>query len=347
MCYPKPGPRCSSSAAAALVKAKSAARNFDTQNKGWDAYQEAKATAEQAEREYYMTPAGQRYLDRKILTSHGREADWQMKKAKGKEDRKAALKALTLKDKGDIRHDPTDEEKTILKNYATLFDNEFLADDEPRGSVPNGSAQLDSLVAAGETWTNKLNADEMESVAWFTSDGAHVMNHTLIGKELANWHKDDYSEEHVKLSIKRLDRALKKFESPEPVVVYRGAPEWFLEDRNVNRFSEGGEEKVTEMLNNEFKPGATYEFGTYMSTSLDPFRASSFGSMSGVMFEIKTRHAVPATNISAWDVSEREAIIGRKAKFRVVGVKKNVVYKSGNDDRSWDYNVVQLEEILD
>lgn len=103
MCYPKPGPRCSAHAEATLVKKRAAYLadpNFDNY-----------AAMRDAEKEYEITPAGQRFLQDKIDAETDLESkyDLTVRLRYAQEARQEALKAIQAKDSGDVDEDHEDE----------------------------------------------------------------------------------------------------------------------------------------------------------------------------------------------------------------------------------------------
>ena len=67
------------------------------------------------------------------------------------------------------------------------------------------------------------------------------------------------------------------------------------------------------------------------------------GFSNGIVFEFKTSHAAPVTAVSAWDITEREMLINRNAKFKVSKVLFDVPYER-KDNKLFKYCVIQLEE---
>lgn len=97
MCYPKPGPRCSSHATKALQKATAKYTKEGT----YDSY----AAMRDAQKDYEMTPAGQDSLRRKFdkETDFSKKYELQERLERAITLRKEALAAIKSEDKGDVR----------------------------------------------------------------------------------------------------------------------------------------------------------------------------------------------------------------------------------------------------
>ena len=330
MCYISPGPRCSSHAASKLVMAK---RNLKlTPSSLLDAagrvkYLAAKATLQTAQDVYDTTPAGIAELVRRAAYQRDGQAknEYQLRLERGQTLRAAMLVAVKAKDNGDIKHTNA-APKLEYKN------REFLSQDSIRETIKNDSPQILTMIKESKHWVNQLTTEETEAMAWFTSNGSSEVNQHLANHEETTY--SQYSQDHLDSTIKNMDSALAKFERVKPVIVYRGISMDIMEARGYKRNEEG-------FIADSFPMGGTYSSEAYMSTSLDPSRATGFAS-SGVVLEIKSKKAAPVVNISAWDITEKEMVIPRNQKYKIVGIVKNPIIQGS---RATENTVIQLEEI--
>lgn len=342
MCYPKPGPRCSAHAGAALAHAKQALRNVRPALYSAE-YEAAKEAVEQAQMDYDATPAGFLELQRRIDQEEGgnlTQREFVYRLAMGKARREAALAALKAEDKGDITHDDASYDEKVMVAFNTVFPSTFLGK-KNRVRVED-TKSLVIMNEASKVWVNRLSSEETEAVSWLTSNGAHQMNYFLANGEVAP--DSRYSEDVVKAKAEAVASAIDKTPLKEPVVLYRGLQEGSMPQELYD--AQWGKDGF-KVLAETYKVGDEFSVPTFQSASLDPIKASSF-ARGQVVLEIKTRKAAPVSAVSAWDVTEREMVVQRGARFKVVGVKKKVCFDrmNGKPLTEYDYyNVVQLEEI--
>lgn len=351
MCYKHPGPRCTNHARKTLVKADTALRGFRMYDRNvardGDEYMVLKQRADQAQQDFDATPGGQADLRRQIAEGRDTNGELAMRLELGIARRKEMLAAVKSVDKGDFHDDPV----VYATEELDKLPSTFLADDQVRPMWANAS-NIHELEAAhveeSARWMANLTPEQQEAVRWYTSNGAHVMNCHILGE------KDEifggkYSKKKITESIKALDAAFDQYQSDTPRVVYRGLQEWnFPQEIQDLQYQPGFEDALDAHLAEKFKPGSTFVSPVHMSASLDPHMGASFEKMD-VMMEIATKKAPPVSAVSAWGISEREALVSRKAKFRVVGVKKNVPYEAKNwrtkESEPRQMTVIQLEEI--
>jgi len=325
MCYPKPGPRCSSHAAAKLTLAKRTLKLSPRSFSGPDSYLSAKVAVQKAQDEYDTTPAGIAELMRRV--AYNSNPDYVLRLERGQALRKAMLQAVKIKDVGDLKH-----KDNIRKIFA--YDIQTLpSGDIVRSKVGNDSPEVMKMIAESENWGNAMTTNETEAVSWFTSNGSGAVNQYLVTNK-----PDDggrYSSEHLDSTIKDMDSALNKFSRAEPVIVYRGISMDIVEHSG---YDHNDEEKF---LATEFPVGGVYRNKTFMSTSLDPSRAAGFAS-SSITLEIKSKKAAPVVNVSAWDISEKEMVIPRNQEYKVISIIRNAKIEGRNPA---DEIIVQLEEL--
>lgn len=347
MCYPKPGPRCSSHAAKKLLQAELALKNLKgdylTDTKAYAKYSDLKDKVAEATLEYDATPAGQLYLKRRIDTKQHPLTEYELRYELGVAHRAAALEAIKAQDLGDTSHEAL--EKNNLRSLKAFFKktSSLLPAGIKREGWKNDSKEVEGMIEESARWMGNLTPEEQEAAAWLTSDGAGAMNSYLLDDE-TNFSRTKYGDEHIAAQIDHLDSALAKYSSATPVVVYRGISDSMFPEHL--KYADLSDDKVRveylDVVNEAFGKGSSYSSKAFMSTSYDPSKARGFSE--GVILEIKTRKAAPVSNTSAWGVTEREAVFPRNTNLKVVDVLENVPYgKNAMGEESF-YTVIQLED---
>lgn len=349
MCYPKPGPRCSSHAKTALLKAKIAIQEALTDG-NTEAMMQAREAAEKARDDFDATPLGQKYLERRILQGMDHQGKYSLRKELGAARRADQLAQLKATDIGDPEHVRNADEGN--EAYVQMLPNEFSEGELYDWSLENPTekrAKIAQMIEESDSWISKLSADEAEAAAWFTSDGSSALNAYYSTGEIPERYREKYSEDFVTQRATDLRSALSKYESTAPIITYRGLNDHQFESVTKGLTYDEAREAVFAHVDATFQPGMTWTPHASMSTSLNPGKAYSFtDSGAPVLLEIKTKHAAPVCNVSAWDASEQEAITHPDASYRVVSVRKDAKIlrrTSGNKDSLDDVWVVQLEEI--
>jgi hypothetical protein len=293
---------------------------------GRDEYLAAKTALQKAQDVYDTTPAGIAELVRRAAYQmEGKsKKEYQLRLERGQALRAAMLVAVKTKDGGDIKH-------TNVAPKLKYKNRSFLPHETLRETVKNDSPEILTMIKESKHWVNQLTTEETEAMAWFTSNGSSEVNQHLANSATGY---SRYSKEHLDATTKNMDSALAKFQRDEPVIVYRGISMDIVEARGYKRNEEN-------FVAEAFPMGGTYSSEAYMSTSLDPSRATGFAS-SGIVLEIKSKKAAPVANISAWDITEKEMVIPRNQKYKIVGIIKNPKIQNL---RSTDNTVIQLEEI--
>ena len=233
MCYKKPGPRCSSSAAKALIEAKSLVRA-----KGGGDF-EAREALEEAQLEYDATPAGMKELERRIKqasNSHNssQKTEYELRLNLGKAKRQERLDLIKEIDRGDVRNH-NDSQEAVFPEIFHRFSQEG-----EEHHLPLSNKQLRDLISDCNHYTNKLDADELEALSWFTSNGSSIMNRFIATRD-ADFQLRDYRDdesfdefdareaeekERYLQSLARteheLESALQKAKRETPLRVFRG-----------------------------------------------------------------------------------------------------------------------------
>lgn len=327
MCYPKPGPRCSSHAAARLTLAKRAMKHGDKSDR--EVYLKNKALCAEAEKEYDMTPAGIKELQRRIRDAHNtQKGNFRLRLEQAVALRKASLAALKATDQGDIKHFPESSKE------AAYLTSEFPRHGADREKMQHFDPKVDSMIEESKAWSESLDSDEMEALAWFTSNGASSVN-TFLAENKTTSAPFTYSRKTLNKTKAKLDSALSKFNRETPVLIYRGINDSVFKDEDNEPLS------AEEIIENNFQKGMIYKSPAFMSASLDPAKGSGF-AITGITLEILSKKAAPIVNFSAWDVSEKEMLIPRNQEYKVHQVLKNPTF--AGKKREGDY-IIQLIEV--
>lgn len=342
MCYKFPGPRCSYHAKKKL-NASTKTLNKVGISQGMQMYAQLKEAVAEDELEYYSTPAGAAELESSIERGEDFDGTLAAKLDYCKANRKAMLAAIKAQDEGDTG---THEEIRVPK----LGDNEFLKDAKTRKPWAKrrilGSKLENGYDINGENVAKNLNFKEMNALQWYAGDGFIHINshlHQQNGTYVDNMHPIDkkaqtpYSTEKIKEAIHHLDSAFEKSHRNESVITYRG-----LKNHNFP-VDNSGNNTYEQYAEETYKEGSIHVFPGYLSTSLDPAVAHGFSS-SGVVMEIKAKSVIPTGFLSSWN-SEKEILVQRDRKFKVIAVKKNIPYESQHNKKVTSVTVIQLEEI--
>jgi len=360
MCYPKPGPRCSAHAKARHIALRQA--RSEMRRKGvylsWEEESVLEAELKAAELDFDSTPVGQARLELRLTQEMDYDGSLAERLAHVKELRRLQLEAVKATDAGDIHNHgdngvqlPKEELKGRLTRRKNLRES------------PAGRKKIEAYIEYSKNFSQHLSTEEANALYWHTSDGSGTVNEILHKKyspESEKWtyenlkrnwgNRDKYSKKMIEKQVKTLDGVFARHSLPEPVVLYRGFGKNNLPDQLDHVHPDSAEMK--EYLAEKYPLGETIDIPEYMSTSLDPAVAHKFAGYEAMVLEIKTKRAVPVAMMSAWDESEREFVVNRNGKYRVVNVLKNVTYedvyitsktqKSANNKK---VTVIQLEEV--
>lgn len=363
MCYPKPGPRCSAHAKARYIALKQSLREA-RRRKGhlsWEESQEFQQAIDAAELDFDSTPVGQARLELRLKQGQDYNNTITERLAHVRELRRLQLAAVKAKDVGDI-HNHGDsgvqlksEVLQSARKHRKKLDNSVA-----------GRKKVTEYIEYSQNFSQHLSTEEANALYWHTSDGSGVVNEILHKKhdekhvdKSGKWSFEKfkssggdtkrYSKKMIQDQVKTLDGIFARHSLSEPVVLYRGFGMNNLPDELRN--AEAGSPEMTEYLNEKYPAGETIEIPEYMSASLDPSVAHKFAGYQGLVLEVKTKRAVPVAMMSAWDANERELVVNRNGKYRVVNVLKRVTYEDvyiknktiGPHNK--ETTVIQLEEI--
>lgn len=355
MCYAAPGPRCSAHAKARYIALRHKRSDLlkGGRSNNFDELAALEAEIASAELDYDSTPVGQARLEMRLKQRMDYNGETTERLANARELRKRQLAAIKAQDAGDI-HDHEGEAPDWTSG-------KFASRRVRRKNWQNekGHRQLKNYVEYAKHFAQSLSVEEATALYWHTSDGASAVNsylHKNHDEKSDKWTYDnvesfptDYPEEDVQKQIATLDSVFAKHSLKNPTVLYRGFGKNNLPDQL--KYAESDSPEVAEFLNDKYPIGKEFTINEYMSTSADPAAAHKFSGFQHLMFEIKTKQAVPVAMMSAWDASEREFIVNRAVKYRVVNVLKKVTYENVfiktrvSGEHNNDVTVVQLEEI--
>lgn len=328
MCYPKPGPRCSSHALKAFAKAhhkclvwiqkaQESTESFDTQYKQIEPEIEARKRAEEA---FLVTPAGLESLRLQSLhapSEHAKEIAAE-KYVHYKQTRAEMLALLGAEDKGDMDNH---RRASVEKIYSKLrVHKDYMDPSSTRVGWSIGADDnkeyADALISLSNAWANRLTDEQKAIIYWYASGAS-----SELGKP---GYLDDKPE--LRKQISNLNEAIKigpKF--PEPVVLYHGINSHVTLD--IDAIKEVG----------------SYELPRITSATPNPGVANSFG-YGEVILEIKTRYATSTAALCPHGAKEEEILLPQGARYRLVGVQENVKFKWPARP-SVNYTVLRLEEI--
>lgn len=329
MCYPKPGPRCSASAAAKVSNARRKVlyhfhnrKNEDAINFG--SYEELKDALHEAEEEYKITPAGIKELERKAKNGYG-----EMELERALRNRQERLALLKDHQKVEEQHAPAE-----LADYS-YSSHELSNDGDVLYPLDEFDPDADIMMAEAEDWAKKLTPEEIETLQWYSREGYDDINGTLSSKDFS----PTLSREELSESTALLDSAISKASSDKEVVVYR---RHFFYDKNGDFASLTLEEKQALL-----PKGSIYKPAFFMSTSLDPnnapFESTEDKKDFVALFQIKAKKAASLSVVANSGSHEKEFLLPRDTEYRVVDNSKKVTI----DDKGNRRTVVafQLEEV--
>jgi hypothetical protein len=329
MCYPKPGPRCSASAAIRLAKATSAktalkkSRDYD-----FEALAKVERELVEARQEFDITPAGLKFLKEEALQGehHTQEKIRYDLAVALREEKLSALKASGLQAR----------EQGHRKTVTSPTSGKVNFQDSSINRVDAEHEDIDkALIEDSEAWFASMDHEEMAQARWMTDYGAMEANKHIAGKNDYKLFAGRYSAANIEERMKVIDSALNKYEGTE-TIVYRGVRKGLLPERMAENWHVSDDIKKAEILK-QFPVGGVYESDFYMPTTMKPSMGNKFSDF-GLILEIKTKKAAPVAPLSI-SLHESERLIGRGSKFSVVDVKENVMFNGVPK------TVIQLEQL--
>lgn len=354
MCYKYPGPRCSYHAKKQLIAVK-AKRDEKVGKMTMEEYARFQSSIDKAQLDFDSTPAGMAVLELSIERGEDETGEIAARLDYCRANRKAMLASIKAADEGDTGN----HENIPLPK---LKDAEFAKDNQLRKPWDNRiwKKKLETnYTLHSEHSAQTLNIEEVKALEWYSGDGFQHINPYLLGKADENYvdntHPMDkptlsYSEDKMENAIKYIDTAFEKNRLNKSILTYRGLRKHNFPQAvthpDPNKGYEENQQKYIEHLDDTYQEGSVHTFPSYVSTSVDPAAARGFTDTS-VMMEIKTRSVLPLGFVSAWGDKEKEMLIQRDRKFKVIGVKKNVGYAGTKGIEPSMMTVIQLEEIIE
>jgi hypothetical protein len=203
-----------------------------------------------------------------------------------------------------------------------------------------------------------LTNSEQNAIRIFTSNQYKWINGALYGKEDCLREDSFWGD----LNIKSLD----EMDPEETTVINRMCPSGLIEitdeiddammkapdkERILYRGKSGASPRLAanpmKYVQENYSLGQEVVFDGYQSASVDSGTAAAYSGGNGIVFEMKTSSGLNATHISHYS-EEREVLLPRQTRWKVVGVHKDVKYTTYQDDgktKAADAIVVQMIEV--
>lgn len=334
MCYPYPGPRCSSHAAKALARAQIACQNA-TFTKNVPHEQKMKeldkliARRDKAQKEFDATPAGMEILKQEIASGDTYTQERAKKRLReGKALRAHRLRLVKMKDIGEGPKAHSDVRMSSLYQKLGIREDFDATTSDRVGWQPSSDqfkATSALLVKASDAWMQRLSPEEVHAIKWLTSDGTEVLSRKAYGSPPKINHR--LSDEEVSRREELVKSAFDKAPlMPKPVVLYRGVG-----------------------TNIPFDTEAVLRDGEYVapcvqSATVNPGVANSFGYKS-IVLEMKTRRFPTPTNFASNGPREAEIMIAPGSRWKVTGVQRDVRFGWDSEHMVDGYTVIQMEEV--
>jgi hypothetical protein len=198
-------------------------------------------------------------------------------------------------------------------------------EDELVTSVDMSGDVWDSYISDGEKFLTKIQESEqkvemIDALLEYTHKGYRPLRDHLNRSE-----EEQAGNEYMVGLTKNLDDALHLAEPPsEPRTLFRGME---IPTDEVT------DDEIDGWLDSHFPVDGVFSQKSFMSTTLSMYKAAYvFGNARGpkrsVIFEIITKQGAPlGTGTSDLDTRELEILMPREARFKVVGIKKNITFE--------------------
>jgi hypothetical protein len=354
MCYKSPGPRCSYHAKKQLIKAK-AELNEKVGKISMQEYAQLQSSIDKAQLDFDSTPAGMAILELSIERGEDETGEIAARLDYCRANRKAMLASIKAIDEGDTGN----HERIPLPK---LKDADFAKDNQMRKAwdIRFLKKKLETNYALhSEHVAQTLNLEETKALEWYSGDGFRHINPYLLKQADENYEDNthpmdkptiSYPEDTLKNSVKQMDAAFEKNRLTKSILAYRGLRKHnfpqSVTKQDPTKSREEQQQKYIEHFEETYKTGSIHTFPYYLSTSVDPAAARGFNDVP-VMMEIKTRSVLPLGFVSAWGDREKEMLIQRDRKFKVIGIRKNIDYAGTKGTDPSRVTVIQLEEIIE
>lgn len=353
MCYKHPGPRCSAHAKKRLLMLRQKKQALCASDYSWEEMQVLEDEITAAELDFDSTPVGQSRLKLRIKQGMDHRSEITQRLTEVQQLRALQLAAIKVKEEGDVRNHGVHELKWSSEDFMS-----------PRKHRKNWKKErnqksIKAYINYATSFAEQLTTEEATALYWHTSDGSSVVTAYLNKKKKVEDQKwsfnkkvapNKYPQAMVKEQVAILDSVFSKHQLPEPVLLYRGIGMNALPDEVIDDGRNGL--VINEYLAEKYPVGSVVDNNEYMSTSADPAIAHKFSGHHNIILEVKTKQAVPVGCFSAWHESEREFVVNRGGKYKVVAIQKNVVYEDvktvnrlNSDVHARNITVIQLEEV--
>lgn len=333
MCYPKPGPRCSSHAAYLLSETRRKALVLlENPSLKDETFEKVSKRLREAELEYSITPAGLEELKRYAQENPRNVTRYETA---------LALRTVRLKALKENKGDASERNHRSLKDQFEYSNEELSTEGAIIGHIDLESDDITNAIEDSRIFSLKLTSEEQASLRRYSQGDYESINAVLANNPRSSEHDVNLVNE----DIHNMDTALAKQPKREkPVIVYR---RHFAYDENGNWVRNSLEEQQKLM-----PVGSIFEPETFLSTSLkaDNLSETSHDPKNEIYrFEIKTYSAVSMSSIAAQGPNESEFLIPRQAKYRVISNNRKVTIRSTKNTKpsSYQVTVFQLEEILE
>ena len=244
----------------------------------------------------------------------------------------------------------------------------FQGIQEERQLPDNCPADLAEHIQQSKEKLSHLQADEKIALAGYAGFAAGVCNSVLLGNEYEyydeapDWRDsegpcDFYSREDLVDYMETMDRILESRQKSQQML-YRGIPIYDslhdeIGDSIGKKLRVEDTEGLVEGLKEYYKPGKTFNFSTYLSTTKSADYAARrskelMGTKSGyhntppaikgIVFELRTNAGLDITGAVRPNYEyERETVLPRDSHFKVIAVHvQPTIYSAPNSDKYRD-----------
>lgn len=174
---------------------------------------------------------------------------------------------------------------------------------------------------------DKLSSEEKKLIDRYTSG---ELNYKKMNKELREGKRTWAATDQINAAIDKAGPL------PDGLITYRG----------INVQDKSHLNEMTSKFESAAKTGGTITMSGITSTSIDPGVAKNFAghNSKAIMFEIKPKKGLYVGETLSEFGGEAEVILKHGAKYKVVGVQKDVMIGK-KLRKGFGYTMVQLEEV--
>jgi hypothetical protein len=225
--------------------------------------------------------------------------------------------------------------------------------DEPRQLADDIPAQLPEHMKQSTADIDvRLSADEKKALVGYTAC-SDACNMILLGSAAPDdiyydtappWRETSYGPTNfatasdLKDYLNTMDKALSS-RQPESRVLYRGMPIYSSLQKEIGELigkeiDVNDTDTMLEGLREYYKPGKIFDYSTYVSTTHSAYYAAERTentsgtnisywdnpAIKGIMIEMKTNAGLDVTGIARHNAYEREVVLPRDTRFKVVAI---------------------------